>query len=747
MQSICRMSVVVSLSMSLVGCREDKVVERDLGAPVNLLEYVDPMIATGGVGYGVNCGYPGATVPLGMVKISPDTAMAGGAADGFYRGGGYHYDDVQIQGFAHMHLYATGITGYGVLATMPVEEMTAERTVRRGYGAFFSHDKEWAEVGKYSVDLDVAHVELSATAHTALHQYEFTDSATVLIDIAHAMGQGVVSEGNIVLADDHMSFQGSLVMDGEMGAPFPVYFYGELDTEPVSWGVWQEENLQENIGTISQTDADQPLGMWLDFPPQSTVKMRIALSNIDMDGAKNNFAAEHTGFDIETDQQNAQHAWQEALDVIQVWGGSDRERRIFATALYHNLQMPTLFSDVDRRYRGFDGAIHQADRYFYTDFSLWDTYRTTHPLYSLLWPDLHSDLLWSLTRMSIEGNGLPRWPLANTDTGVMLGTSINIVIPEAVAKNVRGFGEEEWLQFSLEAMLQERTLSYGAPPDLSAYEELGYYPADEVGRSVAWTQEQSIADFALGTMAKEWGYTSEGEHLLERSKNWRNLWNPDTGYVQGKNRDGSFREMDPVDQWSEDYAEGNARQYLWLAPHDTAYLFDILGGNQSTLDRLQEMFVQMTTDDILTGLPERWYWHGNEPTLHVPWLFAMAGDRERGNQWNAWLLENRYADQPTGLAGNDDGGALSAWAVFAMMGIYPLAGTTEYVLGEPVWDAVAFQIPTATGLQNIRIEKISSSEDSAYPAGSIVFGENLWEKNTFNHAELLEHAQLKFYTE
>ncbi len=696
----------------------------ELGDPINLIDYVDPMIATGGIGYAVNCGFPGAGRPFGMVKISPDSAMAGGLAAGFYRGGGYHYDDVQIQGFSHTHLYATGITGHGALATMPTDGMMPEKTSRIGYGEFFSHEKEWAVPGRYGVELESANVELSATDHTALHEYSFTDASnpTVLIDVAHAMGTGTVSNGSITLAEDGRSFEGELVMDGEMGAPYPLYFYGELDQPALSWGVWSGNELLENEREVTQIDSD-PVGAWLEFAPNSTVNMRISISNVDMDGAHNNFREEHTGFDIVSDQEVALQAWTEWLDVIQIWGGSEKERRIFATALYHQLQMPTLFSDVDGRYRGFDGDIHQADRPFYTDFSLWDTYRTTHPLYTLLWPEAHSDLLWSLSKMAQQGNGLPRWPLANTDTGVMLGTSTNIVFPEAILKGISDFEEDELYQHALDAMMQRTSLAYGAPPNLDLYEQHGYYPFDEVGRSVAWTQEQAIADYALGLLALERGDTLDGEHLIERSKNWQNLWDPEIEFFHGRNSDGSFTELGSEDAWEEDYAEGNARQYLWLVPHDPYGLLETLGGTERSLERLEEMFIEMERTEPAVGMPEVWYWHGNEPTLHVPWLFAYAGQKELGDDWIDWLMKNRYSDQPDGLAGNDDGGTLSAWYVFASLGFYPMAGTPEYVLGKPIWDQAIF---------NINGREITiSKQQSNTPA--ILLGQENWITPSFLH--------------
>jgi predicted alpha-1,2-mannosidase len=647
------------------------------------------MIATGGVGYAVNCGYPGANVPLGMVKMSPDTATMGNSADGYYRGGGYHYDDQKIQGFSHMHLYATGITGHGVLATMPSDGFDESKTNRDGYGMIFSHEQEWAEVGRYEVHLDSVEVELTATKHTALHEYRFdTDmgNPTILIDVAHAMGRGVVSGGEIRIYDDLQHVEGTLIMDGELGDAFPMFFYGSFSTPATSTGTWKGVELLSGKEQV-QDQEGQELGAWFSFPQESTVQLRMALSNVDLDGAKANYSAEHSGYDLSVDIAAARTEWEDYLSAVEVWGGTEDERSIFATALYHSLQMPSLYSDADFRYRGFDGEIHNDGRPFYNDFSLWDTYRTTHPLYTLLWPQLHQDVLWSLAQMSLQGNGLPRWPLANSDTGVMLGTSLNIVFAEALQKGVTGFDEDALTTHALDAMMNRKELSFGAPPNLYTYDEVGYWPADEVGRSVAWTQEQAVADFALGTWAKQWGAVEDGEWLLTRSGFWKELWDEDVGFFHGRNRDGSFIELTSESQWIEDYAEGNARQYLWMAPHDPEGLFSVIGANH--LDRLREFFVEMEEDDGLApGIPEVWYWHGNEIDIHAPFLFALAGAPHETDQWVQWIMNHRYSSTPDGLAGNDDGGTLSAWYVWASMGLYPLAGTDRFVLTLPIWDRI-----------------------------------------------------------
>ena len=493
--------------ITIIACREP-VTEPVIGEAVDLLSYVNPFIATGGIGYSVGCAYPGASLPFSMVKLSPDSATEYGGNAGYYRGGGYHYDDRTIEGFSHMHLHGIGLTDYGVLSVMPINQMNEEKTTRRGYHSPFSHDDEHAEPGLYTVDLDVASVRLSATEHTGLHEYIFKGTEPALvIDVGHQMGRGIVSEGYISLSEDSMSFEGSLVMRGEISDNFPIYFYGLFDQPPQSWGVWEADNFLESqkYASLQQSSEEDSilLGLWAEFPSQSEVRLRIALSNVDLEGAKRNFEAEHTGFDIEQDLETARQKWHSYFNALQVWGGDEREREIFATALYHTLQMPTLYSDTDGRYRGFDQEIHQAERPYYSDFSLWDTYRTTHPLYTLLWPEQHSDLLWSISKMTQQGNGIPRWPIANTDSGVMLGTSANIVLSEAHLKGIDNFEVDAFYEIAKSAMLQEEELSFGSPPELSYLDTYGYYPSDLVGRSVAWNQEQAIADYALANLAYE----------------------------------------------------------------------------------------------------------------------------------------------------------------------------------------------------------------------------------------------------
>ncbi|NOY27830.1 MAG: glycoside hydrolase family 92 protein, partial [Oligoflexia bacterium] len=378
---------------------------------------------------------------------------------------------------------------------------------------------------------------------------------------------------------------------------------------------------------------------------------------------------------------------------------TEDDRTKLATALYHNLQMPTIFSDVDGRYTGFDKQIHTSDHVYHTDYSLWDTYRTTHPLYTLLWPDWHRDILASLADMAQQGGNLPRWAAATGDAESMLGTPADIVWAEAWSKGIRGWGEDIVLPIAMAVALGQTDPPYGGRPDVSLLDTFGYSPADDQSNSVAWTQECAISDYALAEAASGMGWPDQAATLRRRSDAWSRLYNPETGWIQARYQDGSFVELSDPGVWNDMYAEGNARQYLWLAPQDPEALFDVLGGDDVALARLTEMMEQTAAeeDDRLEAVPNSWYWHGNEPSLHIPWLFGLAGRPDQSRYWVRWVMDTYYGTGPDGLTGNDDAGANSAWYVFAAMGIYPLAGTQRYVLGLPAFSQIEWDVDGPDG--------------------------------------------------
>lgn len=688
------------LSLLLLGCAPDPGAakgdsgtpgEADPPEPFALVDYVNPLIGTGGIGYNVGCGFPGATVPNGLVSLSPDTADRSGASFGAYRGGGYHYDDVYIQTFSHMHLYAVGLTDYGLVGVMPVDGMDASKTVEAGYRAEFSHDEELAIPGRYTVELPTVGVtaDLSATAHTGIHRYTFDAAAepTLLIDLGHVMDGSVVKSAAIDLDPETGTFTGWMHYDGAMARrDFTVWLAGTVSPPPSSWGVWEEEGVLQDGVTSAAGEVDGlRLGAWMGFDV-AQVDVQIGISTVDAEGAANNLAQERVA-DVDEAAAAAWAEWEETLGVVEAAGGSEDDRIKFASGVYHSRMMPTLFSDADGRYRGFDDAIHQGDRPYYTDFSLWDTYRTLHPLMTAFWPDVHADMLDSLGLMVEQGGGLPRWALATWDGGFMVGTPASITVAEAALKDVPGWDPDPVLDHAIALARGEVSQPYGSPPDVSLLDQYDYYPEDQVGRSAANTQEIAISDYAVGLAAQARGDDDAVvQHLLDRGATWENLYDPATGYVHGRNTDGSWNELGNIDIWDDDYAEGNARQYLWMAPHVPERLVEVLGGAEAVEPRLVEFFEEAALDavDDVRGVPEVYYWHGNEVDLHAAWLFNYIDRPDLTREWVEWIWETWYGTGGAdGLAGNDDGGTLSAWAAWAGLGLYPLAGTDRYVYGEP----------------------------------------------------------------
>ncbi len=692
-----------------------------IGEPVDLLPLVDPFIGTGGVGFSVGCGYPGATRPLGLVKVSPDTSDRNGASPGYHHGGGYHYDDVHIQGFSHLHMHGIGVTDYGAVAVMPVDRgdpdagLPAPKTLEAGYRAPFSHDDEdawpgWYEVSLSAPDVDVA---LTATDHTALHRYRFgagVAAPTLIVDLGHSLGDGITRGAWIEVDEATGILQGEMVVDGDLTAPFSVWFVARPDTAATAWGTWsgvEGDSVADSSRIVvsdGSTWAEQPtdlgedaphvrVGAWLGFAPGTEqVRLQVAISTVDLDGAWTNLEAEATTWDLEAMADDAWADWDHALSPIRVWGGSDDDQVKLATALYHSLQMPTLFSDADGRYRGFDKQVHTASHRYHTDYSLWDTYRTTHPLFTLLWPDRHHDMLSSFARMVEQGGNLPRWAAATGDSETMLGMPANVVWAEAWRKGIRDWGEDIVAPRALDIAMGRYAPAYGGRPDVTALDTYGFYPADLVGRSVAWTQEVAISDWALAGVAAELGHASDAAHLRMRGDAYKKLYNPDTGWMQGRYSDGSWKPLANGETWDDVFAEGNARQYLWLAPQDPEGLFETLGGDDVALARLTETMERTASEEAerIEAVPNSWYWHGNEPSLHIPWMFALAGRPDLSRVWVRWVMDTYYGVEANGITGNDDAGTSSAWFVWSSMGLYPLAGTERYILGLPAFERIEF---------------------------------------------------------
>lgn len=656
----------------------------DPGPSVDLLTHVDPFIGTGGLGFGVGSAYPGPAVPFAMIHPGPDTRAPTGAA-GFAHCAGYHYDDPLLAGFSLLRMHGTGVPDYGNLAFMPVDGMTQAKTSVAGYAAPFDHADEVAEPGYYRVTLDGGlAVELTSTLRGALFRVTFPEGAdpVLLLDAMHALGTGTVDAAEVALDPAAGTGRARIHALGDLSkrfGGFELFAAFAVDTAPAEVGTWDAEGLHPGTPSASGT----PSGAWWRFAPGTrTVRLRVAVSFVDADGAARNLAAEVPDFDFDAVRTAARAAWAEDLGRVEIWGVSDEEATVLATAAYHTLLMPTLMSDVDGRYLRADGEVGTTRGRRYSDFSLWDTYRTLHPWLLLTDDPRNADLADSLLGFAREAGALPRWSLAHGDIHSMIGDPAAIVLAESAAKGVV-FDRGPAYEYALRTAYDPAPGSVGGRGALESYLQHGYVAADEAGGSVSKTLEYASADLALADWSRRRGELGQAELLEERGdRAWRAVFDLAVRFPRGRYADGTYApDFDPL-VTSDAYTEGNAWQYRWLVPDDPDGLAEVLGGREAARSALRTFFESSAEETPLLGA-RMWYWHGNEPDLLAPWLFAEWGRPEESLRWIDWIDDTMYGTGPDGLAGNDDGGTLSAWRLLAAAGLYPVPGTARWIVTAP----------------------------------------------------------------
>ncbi|MCA9605459.1 MAG: GH92 family glycosyl hydrolase [Myxococcales bacterium] len=668
-----------------------------------LIEHVDPFVGTGGSGANDLANtYPGPLRPFGMVRPGPDTTN-GEATLGVTHCSGFAYTDQYITGFSHLRMSGTGVSEYGHVGLMPVPAMDPAYVTQQGSKARFVPGSAVASAGYYAVTLERGDVraELTARDRVAFHRYTFADGAplTILLDAGHVPSDDVESlDGQVNVDVEAREVWGFAKNAGGYSGRFggqTIYFVARFDRPFASHGTWLDGAITDGGDAASGARA----GAWLDFDPAdgAVVNVEVAVSFVDVEGARANLAAETAAFDFDAVRTETEAAWEAHLGRVRVSARHDYDVRRFYTALYHSLVMPTLASDVDGRYRGLDDAIHTIDdgSRYYTDFSLWDTFRTLHPLLTLLYRDYQLDMLRSLVRMTADGGAMPRWPLGNGYTGGMVGDPAAMTFADSWVKGIRDFDLRmayDALRRSAMGTAGER---FGGRGNAEIYDSLGYVPIERAGGSASKTLEFAYADWSLAVLADALGETADATYFRERSGSWRNQWDPDRQFFVGRHEDGSFETYFEDDRWIDYYTEGNAWQYLWYVPHDLPGLAEQMGGQAAMLDRLDEFFVNSSRMRI-TAIPGFWYWHGNEPDLHASFIFSALGDAERSSRWSRWVARTMYGDGPTGIPGQDDGGTLSAWLVFASMGIFTLAGEEDYLLGSPLMTRVELDVEGGT---------------------------------------------------
>ncbi|WP_233573688.1 GH92 family glycosyl hydrolase [Amycolatopsis panacis] len=672
-------------------------------------KWVNPFVGTrpGGADHGTGGGagntFPGAVTPFGLVQWSPDTQKS--------QPGGYFYDDDTLTGFSLTHLSGAGCSTYQDLPFMPyVGEVSSSPATDPGhYTAKFSHAKEHATAGAYDVTLDSgAKVELSATQRTgsARLSYPAGAASTLLLNTSGSVNG--TDDASITIGKDTIS--GWAASGRFCGAKnsYRVYFSAKFDTPFESVGTWkngavtpgktaerggakakvaQPDGVNASMARPakaeprSTTVSGPGSGGYVSFPNLNgaQVNVRVGLSFVSEDGAKANLAAENNGEkSFDRVASDARKAWNDQLGKIAVTGGPDADRTTFYTSLYHSLIQPNVFSDVDGRYPGFDGRIHQADRghAMYTNFSGWDIYRSEIPLLATIDPKQTSDIVRSMMAYAEQGGSWDRWTVANDYTGVMNGDPYHIIVSSAYAFGARDFDAHKALLLMVKGATQP-TQGYVERPGLADYQKLGYVPG-----AGADTLEYTSADFAIAEFAKRLGDGATYSTFMKRAQNWQNLYNPGTGHLQPRNADGSFSgSYDPAS--SQGWVEGNGAQYDWMVPYDLGGLVSAFGGNDAVQSRLDKFFTKLNA-----GTQEPYAFMGNEPNSNAPFVYSYAGAPAKSQSIVHRSMDELYNPRPEGLIGNDDLGQMSSWYVWSALGIYPeIPGRAEVLLTTPRFES------------------------------------------------------------
>ena len=529
-----------------------------------------------------------------------------------------------------------------------------------------------------------------------------------------------------------------------------VWFVARFDKPLLSFTVWNEKGYFPGRDTIS---GDHP-GVVIDIPknyPNTQVIVKVGISYVSLANARKNLDKEAGGKSFDKVLTEAQQAWTKKLSLINIEGGTKKQRTIFYTALYRVFQMPTIFNDVNGEYRGFDKQVHVADSFrYFTDMSLWDTYRTVHPLYTLIAPNDQRDMIRSLLMMARQGGWLPRWPAGYGYTGSMLGSPADIVISEAYQKGLRGFDAEFAFRNMSATALAPHPRGSAAPGrrGIAAYLKYHYCPADRMDKAVSKTLEYAWADDAISRLATALGKKDSAALFHDHAMYYRNTWNPATKYFQPRNADGTFVKafkplalsyLDNKGKYTDDYVEGSALQWRWAVPWDPQGLISLFGDTAYFVRELNTFFKKAPKklQPLFFG---PYYWQGNEPDLYAAYLFNEAGRPDLTQKWVRWILKHKYDDNYVGLEGNDDAGTLSAWYIFSALGLYPIAGTDIYELTSPLFPAAEIRMGQG---KILRIKTLNYAPDK-YLLKEILLNDRPLDRYYLKHREISDGGTLTF---
>ena len=741
MKSSYHLGCITALLAALLLCQcdsppEARLVHRLQWEPQPIIDEVNPFIGTGGHGHT----FPGACSPFGMVQLSPDTRLEGW--DGC---SGYHYSDDVVYGFSHTHLSGTGVSDYGDLLLMPCTgpirwNNGAERDGKNGYGSSFRKKYESTSPGYYAVFLDdyEIDVELTAGQRVGMHRYQLPDTDFhLIVDLEH----------RDPLLDYSLSQSGSREISGyrisRAWAPEQhFYFVIQFSADIAEYhpGPVRKMAKEGSPAQLKQSRGKETIAAIRFDPDQMDreLKIKVGVSAVSVDNARENLDLELQGFNFEGLHASTRGGWLRELEAIELHSDDSDKRSIFYSALYHTMIAPNLWSDANGAFRGMDGAMHRAGHDVYTVFSLWDTFRALHPLLVVLQPERSLDFLRTFQLHYQHSGRLPVWELAANETDCMIGYHSVPVIWDAYLKGLRDFDHHLLLQ----AMRASAEMDHFG---LESYRRYGYVRAEDEPESVSKTLEYAYDDWCIAQYALALGDTATYLDYMHRSRNYRNLFDPESGFFRAR-MDGAWAgPFDPAEV-NQHYTEANAWQYSLFVPHDIEGLMELIGGPEGLEAHLDALFSASSKTSgreqaDITGLIGQ-YAHGNEPSHHMAYLYNHAGAAWKSQERIRQILESQYSSAADGLSGNEDCGQMSAWYVWSAMGLYPLLpGSDHYAIASPLFDSLSLHLGDG---KHFRIVAENQGSDRPYIERALLNGEE-WPFHSLPHKVLMAGGELRLH--
>lgn len=695
----------------------------------DLIGYTNPMIGTDFTGNT----YPGAQVPFGMVQLSPDNGLPG-----WDRISGYYYPDSTIAGFSHTHLSGTGAGDLYDISFMPVTNPYKTGAEPLGIYSSFSHNDESASAGYYRVllkDYNI-NVELTATERCGIQRYTFPEAeSSIFLNLKKAMNWDFTADSHIEVVDSctirgyrhswGWSPKQYIYFQTRFSRPFDAF---QLDTTAIT------TKDKGRIGTAAIARFD------FKTKQNEEILVTTALSGTSMEAAARNLEAEAPKDDFDFYMKQAQENWTKELAKIEVTSDDADKKTIFYTAMYHAMLAPTIYSDVDGSYFGPDGQVHQAEGWTnYSTFSLWDTYRASHPLFTYLQPERVSDMIQCFLHFYEQNGALPLWNLYGWETDMMIGYHAVPVIVDAYLKGIGDFDPVKALEACVTTANRDDYRSIGF------YKEKGYVASDHENWSMSKTMEYAYDDYCIARMAEAMGEKEIADEFYRRSQNYRNVFNLETSFMQPRDSKGNFIPNYDPEAYIEDICESNGWQYYWSVAHDINGLIELTGGEARFAERLDSMFMYETADKsklpiFSTGMIGQ-YAHGNEPGHHVIYLYNRVKQPWKTQQYAAQVMHTLYKNTPDGICGNEDCGQMSSWYVFSAMGFYPVDPISgQYEIGSPIFPEVKMYLANGKTFV-VRAENVS--DENIYIQSVTVNGQP-YNKSYITHEMIMQGDTIHF---